>query len=60
MKAVITICEEDKVRTDVYLKKVAGLLPDTAAFLSLSEDIRSRFQREWPRLVDALYMRSPC
>lgn len=59
VRAVIVIAEHDKLRTDVYLRRATGLLPDHAAFATLSDDIRARFQREWPRIVDALYVRVP-
>lgn len=61
IKCHIVICEHDKLRTDVYLKRVhgMGIIPDSAAFATLADDIRWRFQREWPRLVDALYVRVP-
>lgn len=59
IRALITIREEDSVRTVVFVRKLPGVIPDYASFLSLSEDIRNRFQREWPRVVDALYVRLP-
>lgn len=59
VRAIIVITEHDKLRTDVHLRRAAGLIPDHAAFASLSDDIRARFQREWPRIVDALYVRVP-
>lgn len=61
VKAYIIIHEHDKLRTDVYLNKIPVQfgISDHAAFNALTDDIRWRFQREWPRLVDALYIRAP-
>lgn len=59
-KAYILIREYDMLRTDVeFFRTTTHRIFDSSAFNSLAEDIRWRFQREWPVYVDALYVRVP-
>lgn len=62
IKVMVTVREEDHIRTSVSFKRIHTIYgTGTAdAHVPLCEDIRARFQREWPRVVDALYIRLPC
>lgn len=67
VRAIVCISEASAVRTDVRFRRVAAveiirappLRSEAPGFARLTGDIRTRFQREWPRLVDALYVRTP-
>lgn len=59
IKILITIREEDHIRTSVSFKRMAGLYSSRDSHIPLCTDIRDRFQREWPAIVEALYIRLP-
>lgn len=59
IKIMITIREEDHIRTSVSFKRIAGLYSSRDSHIPLCTDIRDRFQREWPAIVEALYIRLP-
>ncbi len=59
-KAYIWIQEYDPLRTDIYISRTnSALFFESSGFDSLANDIRWRFQREWPCDVDSLYIRVP-
>lgn len=59
-KACIIIRERDKLITDISISCLSGLKCfEKSSSISLSNDIKWRFQREWPIYVDSLYARVP-
>lgn len=59
MRVIVTIREEDHIRTSVSFAKLGGLYSSRESHEPLCSEIRDRFQREWPAVVEALYIRLP-
>lgn len=59
IKIMVTVREEDHIRTSVSFKRLGGLYSSRDSHIPLCTDIRDRFQREWPAVVEALYIRLP-
>lgn len=58
-KIMVTVREEDHIRTSVAFRRLPGLYSSRDSHIPLCTDIRDRFQREWPAVVEALYIRLP-
>lgn len=58
-KIMVTVREEDHIRTSVSFRRLPGLYGSRDSHIPLCTDIRERFQREWPAVVEALYIRFP-
>eukprot|EP00178_Gracilaria_changii_P023351 TRINITY_DN70726_c0_g1_i1.p1 TRINITY_DN70726_c0_g1~~TRINITY_DN70726_c0_g1_i1.p1 ORF type:complete len:608 (-),score=94.52 TRINITY_DN70726_c0_g1_i1:566-2227(-) len=59
VKVLVTVREEDHIRTSVSFRRVATIYGNRDAHFPLCSEIRERFQREWPAVVEALYIRVP-
>lgn len=59
IRLMITIREEDDIRTSVAFRRVSGLYTSRDSHVPLCAEIRERFQKEWPAVVEALYIRLP-
>lgn len=59
IRIMVTIREEDDIRTSVAFRRISGLYSSKDSHLPLCCEIRDRFQREWPAIVEALYIRLP-
>lgn len=59
VRVLVIIREEDRIRTSVSFRRVGGLYASREAHVPLCTEIRDRFQREWPAVVEALYIRLP-
>lgn len=59
IRIMVTIREEDRIRTSVAFRRIAGIYSSRDSHIPLCADIRDRFQREWPAVVEALYIRLP-
>lgn len=59
VRVMVIIKEEDQIRTTVSFKRIGGLYSSRDSHLPLCADIRDKFQREWPAVVEALYIRLP-
>lgn len=59
VKVMVIIREEDRIRTSVAFKRVNGIYSSRDSHVPLCGEIRRRFQREWPAMVEALYVRFP-
>lgn len=58
-RVLVTIREEDRIRTSVSFRRLNGLYSSRESHIPLCKEIRERFQREWPAVVEALYIRLP-
>ncbi|KAI0564779.1 hypothetical protein FGB62_23g27 [Gracilaria domingensis] len=59
VKVLVTVREEDRIRTSVSFRRVSTMYGKREAHFPLCSEIRERFQREWPAVVEALYIRVP-
>lgn len=59
IRVQIIIREVDKIRTTVSFRRQNGLYVSRESHVPLCTEIRDRFQREWPAVVEALYIRIP-
>ncbi|CAN8074631.1 unnamed protein product [Agarophyton chilense] len=59
VKVLVTVREEDNIRTSVSFRRVSTMYGSRDGHFPLCSEIRERFQREWPAVVEALYIRVP-
>lgn len=59
VKVMVTVKEEDHIRTSVSFRRIPTMYGSRDAHVPLCNEIRDRFQREWPAVVEALYIRVP-
>lgn len=59
IRVQIIIREVDRIRTTVSFRRQNGIYVSRESHVPLCTEIRDRFQREWPAVVEALYIRIP-
>lgn len=59
VRVLVVIREEDRIRTSVSFRRMGGICVGRESHVPLCAEIRDRFQREWPAVVEALYIRLP-
>lgn len=59
VRIIVIVREEDDIRTSVSFKRLGGFHASRDSHIPLCLEIRERFQREWPAVVEALYIRLP-